>query len=488
MKETDLIEELKRANKELLALYDVNRLLQTPLSTEEKLYIILTSLTADDGFGYSRAYLFLTDSQKNTLEGWLGVGPLTGDEAREIWEGVASLVEEETPDNASERRNISEILERAPFDIKVRGFVVPIARGQGHPVQTVISRRPRLVKDAFSGKDPLHPDFVALLSSPQVAFIPLLSKNRVMGVMAVESPGGERAIDEGRLRTLTVFGNLAAIAIENSKLYRALEEKVRMLEMVNRELQEAQTKILHLDRLSSLGAIAAGLAHEIKNPLNSLIINLDLLRCEVPEPCAPAAGLIDIIEAESRRLNETVTEFLSFAHAPKLSLDIAHPHRVLDQVLKLVEYQGESMGININKDYGEGVVEFMLDERRMKQAFLNVIINAMQAMPSGGTLTVSTGLKEQNGGQTGSGQVYIEFRDTGGGIPADCMGRLFDPFFTTKEEGTGMGLPIVDSIIRSHGGSVNIESMAGKGTKVTLSVPVHEAAPVGPRPVEGRDA
>jgi two-component system sensor histidine kinase HydH len=479
VKEKDLIEELKRANRELLSLYDVNRLLQTPLTAEEKLYIILTSLTADDGFGYSHAYIFLTSEQKNTLEGWLGVGPLTGDEAREIWEGVAELVEKEEEENSSGRRNISEILEHAPFDVTVRGFVVPISRGQGHPVQTVISRRPKLVKDAFSGKDPLHPDFTALLSSPQVAFIPLLSKNRVMGVMAVESPGGERSIDESSLRTLTIFGNLAAIALENSKLYRALEEKVDCLEMVNRELQEAQAKILHMDRLSSLGAIAAGLAHEIKNPLNSLIINLDLLRSEIPEPCIEVTGLIDIIEQESNRLNETVTEFLSFAKAPKLSLDTHHPHKVLDQVLKLVEYQGVSMGIKITREYDEGVVDLLLDDKRMKQAFLNVIINAMQAMPSGGTLTVKTCRKIPSGNQQACGQVLIEFKDTGQGIPPDSMDRLFDPFYTTKEAGTGMGLPIVDSIMRSHGGSVNIESASGKGTKVTLLIPAHEAVPNG---------
>ena len=478
MKEKDLIEELTRANRELLSLYDVNRLLQTPLTTEEKLYIILTSLTASDGFGYSRAYLFMINPNTNTLGGWLGVGPLSGDEAREIWESVASLVDEDGEGVRPGGRPISEILERAPFDIKVRDFIVPITRGLGHPVQTVISRRPKLVRDVSSGKDPLHPDFISMLSCQQVAFIPLLSKNSVIGVMAVESPGGERSIDENSLRTLTVFGNLAAIALENSKLYRALEEKVNSLEMVNRELQEAHAKILHLDRLSSLGAIAAGLAHEIKNPLNSLIINLDLLRSEAPDDCGEVVNLIDIIETESVRLNETVTEFLSFAKAQKLSLDTSHPHHVLDQVLKLVEYQGEHIGIKITRDYDEAVMDLVLDEKRMKQAFLNVVINAMQAMPSGGTLSVKTGLKKHEANPE-CGHIVIEFKDTGQGITADCMKRIFDPFYTTKEEGTGMGLPIVDSIMRSHGGKVQIESTAGKGTKVTLSLPANGGAANG---------
>jgi signal transduction histidine kinase len=145
-----------------------------------------------------------------------------------------------------------------------------------------------------------------------VAFIPLLSEKKVMGVMAVESTGGDRSIDETRLKTLTIFGNLAAIALENSKLYRTLEEKVSTLERVNRELQEAQAKILQLDRLASMGAIAAGVAHEIKNPLNSLTINLHLLKEEIPYSGKELQKLIQVVEKETARLNETVMEFLSY--------------------------------------------------------------------------------------------------------------------------------------------------------------------------------
>lgn len=472
MREKDAVEEFGKANRELLALYDINRLLQTPLNTEEKLYIILTSLTADDGFGYSRAYLLLVNEQKNTLEGWLGVGQLTGDEARDIWEGVSALEEEDT---APGRRNISELLEHAPFDIKVRSFVVPVGRGLGYPVQTVISRRPRLIKVSANGRDHLHPAFAEILSSPQVAFIPLLSKNRVMGVMAVESPGGSRSIDENRLRTLTIFGNLAAVALENSKLYHDLEEKVSTLERVNRELRDAQAKIVQLDRLASMGAIAAGVAHEIKNPLNSLVINLHLLREELPPSHKEVRGLMDIVEKECARLNETVKEFLSYSKVPKLCLAPAYPHRVVDQVLEMVEFQASSMGITFVRQYDWKVSEVLLDEKRLKQAFLNIILNAVQAMPSGGTLTVKTGLHKKNTPANGT-HFYVEFADTGEGIPEDCMDRLFDPFFSTKEEGTGMGLPIVDSIMRSHGGKINVKSQAGKGTTVTLWLPARSAS------------
>jgi two-component system, NtrC family, sensor histidine kinase HydH len=466
MRDKDPINELKRANRELLSLYDINRLLQTQLTTEEKLYIILTSLTADDGFGYNRAYILLTNDQTGNLEGWLGVGPLTGDEARAIWEGVTALEEEEPA-------NMSELLERAPFDLKVRSFVVPVTRGAGYPVQTIISRRPKLIKDIDCGKDPLHPDFAKILASPQVAFIPMLSKKRVMGVIAVEAPGGENSIDESSLRTLTIFGNLAAIALENSKLYRALEEKVAILERVNRELQEAQAKILQLDRLATMGAIAAGVAHEIKNPLNSLAINMHLLNEEVPDDNTEAKKLFGVLEKETARISETVSEFLNYSKVPKLYMETTDPQRLLDDVLDMVEFQGQLAGVRIEKSYC-GKSSLMMDEKRMKQAVLNIVLNAIQAMPEGGTLSIKTGKKTN--GKPGGGDYLIQFTDTGQGIPPDCIKRLFDPFFTTKAEGTGMGLPIVDSILRSHGGKVTIESVQGKGTTVTLSLPKPEGA------------
>ncbi len=464
LKDKNSIDDLKRANRDLLALYDINRLLQTQLPTEEKLYIILTSLTADDAFGYLRAYLLLVNDQQNTLEGWLGVGALKGDEAREIWECVTAIEEEDTDPG---RRNIAELLERAPFDINVRSFVVPISRGQGHPVQTVINRRPKLIKDIRSGKEPLHPDFLKLLSSNELAIIPMLSKKRVMGAIAVESPDGKRSIDEQRLRTLTIFGNLAAIALENSKLYHDLEEKVSTLEKVNRDLQEAQAKIMQLDRLASMGAIAAGVAHEIKNPLNSLFINLHLLKDELKRP--EAKKLMEVVEKETERLSDTVIEFLNYSKLPKPSFAPAYPHRVLDSVLEMVEFQGISMGVSIAREYDQKLTEVFIDEKRMKQAFLNIIINALQAMPEGGALTVKTEIRNET---ENSRCFYVQFKDTGYGIPRDCMDRLFDPFFTTKEEGTGMGLPIVDSILRSHGGRINIESAPGKGTTVTLRIPL----------------
>lgn len=470
----DLIERLRRSNRELMSLYDVNRLLQTPLPAEEKLYIILTSLTADDGFGYSRAFLLLTNEHRNTLEGWLGVGPLTGEQAREIWEGVSELEQEFEPG----LMNVSELLERAPFDFGIRGFVEPIKRGRGHPVKTVLSKRPALVKDVFSKKDQIHPGFLGLLSSPQAAFIPLNSRNRVLGVMVVESHHDDTVADDNRLRTLSIFGNLAAIALENAELNRSLEEKLDSLRLLNRELQEAHAKILRLDRLSTMGAIAAGVAHEIKNPLNSLLINLDLLREEVSGlggEKVETQRLLDVIEKESGRIGGTVSEFLTYTRTPRLSLERTDVHQVLELALTLMEHQARSAGIAFEREYADGVPDVMADTGRLKQAFINIIVNAVQAMPDGGTLTVKTSeRRKKTNGSVRPGMVNIEFQDTGCGIPAESMWRLFDPFFTTKEEGTGMGLPIVDSIIRLHGGKIKVESQKGQGTRITLGLPVPE--------------
>jgi len=471
MDNKSLIDEQKRVNKDLMLLYDVNRLLQTPLSTEEKLYITLTCLTSDDGFGYSRAHLFLTNRQKNTIEGWLGVGRLSGDDARAIWEGVAAMDD----DDSEEGGGVSELLERQQFDLTIREFVAPIGVGKGYPVQSVMSKRPKVIKDIAASSGLIHPDFMEHLRPGGVAFVPLLSKKRVMGVIAVESDADDKgALDDGRIKTLSVFADLAGIALENAELYKALGEKVDSLERVNSELQEAQARVLHMDRVASMGVIAAGVAHEIKNPLQSLLINLHLLRGELPAGMGEVDELMDIIEAETVRLDDTMKEFLGYTKSPSLKLELAHPHDVLDQALRLVEYRGKGLGIEIVRQYDERVPATLLDERRLKQAFVNVLLNSIQAMPEGGRLTVRTGLHDKGDVVKNGGHFFIEFRDTGHGIPKGSMDRLLDPFYTTKEDGSGMGLPIVDSVVRSHGGGVNIENLPGKGANVTLCLPVRK--------------
>lgn len=478
MDRKDPIERLSRSNRELLALYDINRLLQTPISTEEKLYIILTSLTSDEGFGFSRAHLLLSNQQRNVLEGWLSVGPLTGEQTREIWEGVSEYEHENEHDHEHQTMHVSDMLEHAPFDYGIRSFMEPIKRGKGHPVQTAITRRPKTVMDAPSCKDQIHPDFLELISCPHVMFIPLKFKKKVLGIMAVEELTAERAQDENLMKTLSIFGNLAAIALENAELTRNLEEKVETQERLNLELQEAQSRILHLDRLSSMGAVAAGVAHEIKNPLNSLIINLELLKGEISSGDGgrkEALRLVKVLEQEAVRINRTMTEFLSYTRSPKICLEHTDLHRVLDLVLSLVEYQGRTSGIEFVREYVPDMCDVMVDENRMKQVILNLVINAMQAMPDGGTLRIKTAIRNKKvNGSVKPGEVSVEFIDTGCGIPSKCMWKLFDPFFTTKNEGTGMGLPIVDSIMRQHGGKVSIDSLKGKGTTVRLSLPLPE--------------
>ncbi|HEX9860422.1 MAG TPA: ATP-binding protein [Nitrospirota bacterium] len=474
MEYKDPIERLSRSNRELLALYDINRLLQTPISTEEKLYIILTSLTSDEGFGFSRAHLLLTNQQRNLLEGWLSVGPLTGEQTREIWDGVSAFEHENG--NEHKTAHMAETLDRAPFEYGIRSFMEPIKRGRGHPVQTAVSRRPKSIVDLPSCKDQVHPGFLELVSCPHITFIPLVFRDKVLGIMAVEEHAPDRAQDDNLLRTLSIYGNLAAIALENAELTRNLEEKVETQERMNMELQEAQSRILHLDRLSSMGAVAAGVAHEIKNPLNSLIINLDLLKSEIMDGgCGKKEQLrlAGVLEKEAVRINRTMTEFLSYTKSPKICLERTDLHGVIDLVLSLVECQGKTTGIEFVRDYDTEMSDLMIDENRMKQAILNIVINAMQAMPDGGSLKIKTSVRnKKTNGTTKPGEVNVEFTDTGCGIPSKSMWKLFDPFYTTKDEGTGMGLPIVDSIIRQHGGKVGIDSVRGKGTTVTLTLPM----------------
>lgn len=223
------------------------------------------------------------------------------------------------------------------------------------------------------------------------------------------------------------------------------------------------------ERLVGVGRIAAGIAHEIRNPLASLSGAIQLLKDEEPGP------LLDIAQREVLRLNDLVGEFLNSARPIELRVEGVCLTAVVDEVVEAFGKDpryGEQVDIVVAEDEPpEG--EVRLDSDRLRQMLWNLLLNAAQAMPEGGTIHMRVGCDEQN--------VTIEIRDEGTGISEEELGRVFDPFYTTRQGGTGLGLANVDRLARAHGGSVSVRSRVGAGTTFLLDFPRHAGGAAGPR-------
>ena len=235
-----------------------------------------------------------------------------------------------------------------------------------------------------------------------------------------------------------------------------------------------ERELARRERLSSLGQMAAGLAHEIKNPLGSIQGAAEILGDDAP-PGSKEHDLFDVLRKESRRLGAVVDDFLGFARPrpPQFAaLDIA---RAIERARSQVELDESARHIKIKLDVENDMPVVSADAEQIHQVFLNLLFNAAAASPDGDTVTISASAENRNGSRT----VVTTIRDRGAGIASEVLPRVFDPFFTTKENGTGLGLSISHTIVRDHGGTIDIESEPGAGTTVTVVLPVRGGSHAG---------
>ncbi|MFH1147270.1 MAG: ATP-binding protein [Pseudomonadota bacterium] len=242
---------------------------------------------------------------------------------------------------------------------------------------------------------------------------------------------------------------------------RALEQR-RLEEQLNQS-----------ERLASLGEMIAAVSHEIKNPLGIIQSTAEMLEKKV-RSFDPQNRLASIIFAEANRLNRIVTEFLDFARPQTLSIGACNTCEIVDRNLSFLEPELEKAGISVERNFvgDDAVIEG--DQDLLYRALLNIFVNAIQAMPDGGDLTIDlsyTDEKKEN--------LQISIRDTGGGIPPDIAPKIFKPFFTTKHKGSGLGLAIVNNIIRQHDGVIRIESREGMGARFVIDLPVKQRRTAG---------
>lgn len=262
------------------------------------------------------------------------------------------------------------------------------------------------------------------------------------------------------------------------------------------EARQKNFEAMESERVQALTLLAASVAHEIGNPLNALHIHLQLMEREVkklkPGPAhggissrprsqsaasetdtADVANKLDqylsVAKGEINRLDYIVTQFLQAIRPAPLQLKLATLNEVVQKTLELLRPELDNRGIAIKTKLAPNLPATPIDPTQTQQALLNLVKNAMQAMTKGGTLTLQTGESTE--------AVWVSVADTGGGIPQEQLNRIFEPFYTTKKKGTGLGLMIVQRIVRAHNGRIELESHVGRGTTFRLWLPLHEPKP-----------
>jgi two-component system sensor histidine kinase HydH len=242
-----------------------------------------------------------------------------------------------------------------------------------------------------------------------------------------------------------------------------LDESHRKLKEQTDILFQTEEQLRRADRLSALGELSAGMAHEIRNPLGAIKGAVEILKDDYSSEDTKYE-FIKILLKESDRLNNIVQEFLGFARPKPPEFQLADLNAAIESALVLTAQEARKTGVSIEKKLDPAIGMRSLDAGLLNQAFLNLILNAIQAMPRGGVLTVESHLRND--------AVEVKIGDTGVGIPAGDRKKLFSPFFTTKKNGTGLGLAITYRIVENHRGKIDVSSEPGKGTTFTVKIPL----------------
>lgn len=550
--------ELIRRNQELSRLFFISSAMRETLELDRLLRMVLTAVTMSDGLGFNRAILFLVDESKNVLKGEMGVGPANPDEAGQIWERLS--LEKKT------LYDIMRDIEKGPlrkdsfFDRLSLGMEIPLSE-ETILTKTVKEKIPFNIQNAK--EEPLSDTvLIQQLGTQAYAVAPLISRDKVIGVIWVDNHFNRRLIVEEDMRFLSAFSNHVATAIESARLFeqvalteqelenifesmsdmmyfnskdyvikkinRAVSEKIgkpagdivgkkcyevfhgmnepkpecphHKTVMTKRafveeleepflggtfinssspifnsagefigtvhvarditEIKKLQEKLVLSERMAALGEVAAKVAHDIRNPLVSVGGFARRLEKKLDGNLKEYAS---IIVNETTRLESILNEILSFVRGAKLEKEMVNINELVDEVTLLIKSELDERHIVFVKELAM-LHEIYVDPNSIKEALLNVLTNAVQAIGSNGTLFAKTYISDDS--------AVIEVKDTGRGISDEVLPFIFDPFFTTKGSGTGLGLTITHKIIEKHNGRIEVESEVNRGSTFKVFLPL----------------
>jgi PAS domain S-box-containing protein len=329
----------------------------------------------------------------------------------------------------------------------------------GYTAEEVVGQNPRLFKSG--GHDlTFYQNLWATIRAGQVWHGEVTNRRKDGGLYVLEQT--ITPLLDGR-GTITHF-----IAIQHDITERKRAEDA--LRVKDEELRMMSQQLWHATKLATMGELAASVAHELNNPLATVSLRAEALLAQTP-PRAPMRHALEVISQETDRMGKLVADLLQFSRRSGQQRSTVDVRDEVDKTLELIQYHLRRRNVNVVRTFAPDVPVVLADRQQLRQVLLNLFINASDAMPQGGALTIHIATGALNGGETA---VVTEVADTGDGIPAEVLPRIWEPFYTTKPEGkgTGLGLAICRRIVEDHRGTITITSVVGQGTAVRVALPV----------------
>jgi len=427
---------------------------------DEILQAILVGITAEQGLRFNRAFLALFDEQGRELVGRLAIGPDDRDDGARIWNDIR------TKDLRFEDL-IGRIRKHGFIDNSEVNHIVQALRVNADQREHILIRaaRERRSIQVINGESPwpVPPELLGLLQEESFVIVPLYSPGRSLGVIIADHFVSGEPISETRVRDLESFASQASLAIEHCRLYMAMENQIRELKAVTRELEQNKDLLIEAERYSAVGHMAAQLAHKIRNPITSIGGTARLLARKTRDP--EWLKFLNMMTSEVIKIETTLEDLFNFVETVQPEKEPVALHELLTRSLMLYYPSLKKQNISHRLITPEPEPVLRLDRKLMHQAFVHLIRNSIEAMPEGGGLKITVTPPSEKA-------IRIIFEDTGPGIADANLTLATDPFFTTKTFGTGLGLTLVKRIIKDHQGSLLIERRESGGTRFILQLPI----------------
>lgn len=426
---------------------------------DDILQAILVGITAEEGLCFNRAFLAIFDEEGRYLQGRLAIGASCREEAGLIWEemrkknlGFLDIVRELKSSCRSGDEQVNKI---------VRAINIPIADCEHILIKSAIERKSFNVTNGQADV-PVFRELMDLLGEDTFVVVPLYSPSRSLGVIIADNFVTHQQINKSLISTLELFASQASLAIEHSHLYMSMQKKIHELEALTQELEKSKDLLIEAERYSALGQMAAQLVHAIRNPITTIGGAARMLSKKVDDE--EWLKFISMMVKETARVESTLEDLFDFVTYTDHEKERASLYPLIRKTVMLLQPAMNKQNISFDLDLPEPEPEFEMDIQQMRQLLLHLVKNAVESMPDGGKLAISYTTRENRG--------QITISDTGMGMSNSSIERAKDPFFTTKTYGTGLGLTMVERIVKSHGGSLSLRQRQEGGMEVRIELPL----------------
>lgn len=439
---------------ELSLLYQFSNTLLSTIRLNKLTHLILTALTSGKNPFFERAMLFLFNEKSGVLQGMLGVTKDSAETLLLVGGHASSL---------SGRWDISdEVIAnqlKTDFCKSVKATRIDMDDTCIFLMQAVTEKKFYFSGEPHNCKQSVC-EPINRLGASFFAAVPLISNDKLIGIIIVDNPCSNKPFSEDNTAFLQLFANQAGMAMENSMLYNRVQE-------AHSNLHTAREQLIHGERMAAIGEMATNLVHELKNPLITIGGFAGRLVKSLPQS-SRELKYAETIEKETGHLEKMLTDILAFSRKPTICYNRCDLVDIINDGLEGCSATMEDLNISVLSFLGDGPWTVLGDAQQLRQVFMNLLLNAADAMPEGGSIEIRVQKIYPD-----ADYISISIADTGGGIPAEILHLIFNPFFTTKRHGTGLGLSIIKRILQNHNGSISV-SNSDHGAVFTINLPLSQ--------------